>query len=96
MLIRRVIIQAKVSFAYNAETSLTTGTNFVLNADLNDNKKRPMSIGRFFGTPCGNRTHNGPLGGGCYIHLTKEALSVNLCYYLSLQVVITNGYTVSV
>ncbi len=28
---------------------------------------------RLFGTPCGNRTHNGPLGGGCYIHLTKEA-----------------------
>ena len=26
-----------------------------------------------FGTPCENRTHNGPLGGGCYIHLTKEA-----------------------
>ena len=22
--------------------------------------------------PCGNRTHNCPLGGGCYIHLTKE------------------------
>ena len=27
----------------------------------------------YFGTPCGNRTHNGPLGGDCYIHLTKEA-----------------------
>ena len=26
-----------------------------------------------FGTPGGNRTHNGPLGGGCYIHLTTEA-----------------------
>ena len=25
------------------------------------------------GTPGGNRTHNGPLGGGCYIHLTTEA-----------------------
>ena len=24
------------------------------------------------GTPGGNRTHNGPLGGGCYIHLTTE------------------------
>ena len=27
------------------------------------------------GTPGGNRTHNGPLGGGCYIHLTTEACS---------------------
>ena len=27
------------------------------------------------GTPGGNRTHNGPLGGGCYIHLTTEAYS---------------------
>ncbi len=26
-----------------------------------------------FGTPDGNRTHNGPLGGDCYIHLTTEA-----------------------
>ena len=26
-----------------------------------------------FGTPAGNRTRNGPLGGGCYIHLTTEA-----------------------
>ena len=25
------------------------------------------------GTPGGNRTHNGPLGGGCYLHLTTEA-----------------------
>ena len=24
------------------------------------------------GTPAGNRTRNGPLGGGCYIHLTTE------------------------
>ena len=31
------------------------------------------SKGRIFGTPGGNRTHNGPLGGGCYIHLTTEA-----------------------
>ena len=28
---------------------------------------------RLRGTPCRNRTYNGPLGGGCYIHLTKEA-----------------------
>ena len=27
------------------------------------------------GTPCRNRTYNCPLGGGCYIHLTKEACS---------------------
>ena len=26
-----------------------------------------------YGTPCRNRTYNCPLGGGCYIHLTKEA-----------------------
>lgn len=26
--------------------------------------------------PGGNRTHNGPLGGGCYIHLTTEAYSI--------------------
>ena len=25
------------------------------------------------GTPGGNRANNGPLGGGCYIHLTTEA-----------------------
>ena len=36
------------------------------------NKKEPK--GSFlFGTPAGNRTRNGPLGGGCYIHLTTEA-----------------------
>ena len=36
------------------------------------NKKEPE--GSFlFGTPAGNRTRNGPLGGGCYIHLTTEA-----------------------
>ena len=29
------------------------------------------------GTPGGNRTHNGPLGGGCYIHLTTEAYETN-------------------
>ncbi len=28
------------------------------------------------GTPGGNRTHNGPLGGGCYIHLTTEVFDV--------------------
>ena len=27
-----------------------------------------------FGTPDENRTHNCPLGGDCYIHLTTEAL----------------------
>ena len=29
-----------------------------------------------FGTPNGNRTHNCPLGGGCYIHLTMEAYKI--------------------
>ena len=39
-------------------------------------KARPcLCKGRAFGTPGGNRTHNGPLGGGCYIHLTTEAFS---------------------
>ena len=39
------------------------------------NKKEPE--GSFlFGTPAGNRTRNGPLGGGCYIHLTTEAYLV--------------------
>ena len=37
----------------------------------------PIGITRFgllsYGTPCGNRTHNCPLGGDRYIHLTKEA-----------------------
>ena len=38
------------------------------------NKKARIFYGLFlFGTPGGNRTHNGPLGGGCYIHLTTEA-----------------------
>ena len=38
------------------------------------NKKSPCILRTFlFGTPGGNRTHNGPLGGGCYIHLTTEA-----------------------
>ena len=39
------------------------------------NKKEP--VGSFlFGTPAGNRTRNGPLGGGCYIHLTTEAYHI--------------------
>ena len=32
-----------------------------------------------FGTPNGNRTHNCPLGGGCYIHLTMQAYSILSC-----------------
>ena len=35
-------------------------------------KSRPSRTA-FAGTPCRNRTYNCPLGGGCYIHLTKEA-----------------------
>ena len=39
-------------------------------------KKPPLHLaGATFGTPGGNRTHNGPLGGGCYIHLTTEAFA---------------------
>ena len=37
-------------------------------------------MGGFFGTPGGNRTHNGPLGVGCYIHLTTGAYSL-LCFF---------------
>lgn len=41
------------------------------------NEKSPCILRTFlFGTPGGNRTHNGPLGGGCYIHLTTEAYKV--------------------
>ena len=40
--------------------------------------KKTGSLWLPFGTPCGNRTHNGPLGGDCYIHLTKEAKRINL------------------
>lgn len=42
---------------------------------------RPIIIGRiYFGTPGGNRTHNCPLGGGCYIHLTKETSTLIIMY----------------
>lgn len=34
------------------------------------------------GTPAGNRTRNGPLGGGCYIHLTTEACILFTQYIL--------------
>ncbi len=37
--------------------------------NLSDLSKEPD---RFFHVPWGNRTLNCPLGGGCYIHLTKE------------------------
>ena len=40
---------------------------------LDKNKALVSASALFFGTPGGNRTHNGPLGGGCYIHLTTEA-----------------------
>ena len=33
----------------------------------------------FLGTRNGNRTHNCPLGGGCYIHLTMQAYSIQSC-----------------
>ena len=34
------------------------------------------------GTPSRNRTYNGPLGGGCYIHLTMEAYFSIFLFYL--------------
>ena len=45
-------------------------------------EKKSTSYQRAFssGTPGGNRTHNGPLGGGCYIHLTTEADLTSLLY----------------
>ncbi len=44
----------------------------VLISILLHKKSRPQKVDGF-GTPWGNRTLNCPLGGGCYIHLTKEA-----------------------
>ena len=37
------------------------------------------------GTPGENRTHNGPLGGGCYIHLTTSAYSILAIFYSGVQ-----------
>ena len=37
----------------------------------NKRKRQPYRLP--FGTPDENRTHNCPLGGDCYIHLTTEA-----------------------
>ena len=37
-----------------------------------------------FGTPDGNRTHNGPLGGDCYIHLTTEAY---MCAFRTAEII---------
>ena len=39
-------------------------------------KKPELDVQAFFGTLCENRTHNCPLGGGCYIHLTKRAYHI--------------------
>ena len=38
--------------------------------------ERLLAFG-FFGTRNGNRTHNYPLGGGYYIHLTMQAYFVD-------------------
>ena len=46
-------------------------------------KKTGSQKAAFYGTPCGNRTHNGPLGGDCYIHITKEAKRINIFYFYS-------------
>ena len=35
--------------------------------------QKSLRKGGFFGTRNGNRTHNYPLGGGYYIHLTMQA-----------------------
>ena len=42
----------------------------------------PFRYIRFHNTPGGNRTHNCPLGGGCYIHLTTDAYFHSLYYYI--------------
>ena len=44
-----------------------------------------MLIYLSFGTPGENRTHNGPLGGGCYIHLTTEAYATAFIIHQSIS-----------
>ena len=39
---------------------------------------------RRYGTPSENRTHNYPLGGGYYIHLTMEAYKNSSILYYTL------------
>ena len=52
-------------------------------------KKASARMGRgFFGTRNGNRTHNYPLGGGYYIHLTMQA-----CYLIVFFAWVYKGCT---
>ena len=58
---------------YNLTFGKPTSRPFDSRLNRFKQKKATRGCSILFGTPCGNRTHNGPLGGGCYIHLTKEA-----------------------
>ena len=42
-------------------------------AELGQNEEKKAAYLTAFGTRNGNRTHNYPLGGGYYIHLTMQA-----------------------
>lgn len=57
----------------SSEYDLTGATLAVLSRGSAKVKKHRKSGAFSFGTPSGNRTHNCPLGGGRYIHLTMEA-----------------------
>lgn len=55
--------------------------DFHINKFLQSKNRLQTASGFLSGTPCGNRTHNEPLGGVYYIHLTKGAN----CHVLILQ-----------
>ncbi len=52
--------------------------NDVVPADADTNEKSESLCFRIFGTRNGNRTHNYPLGGGYYIHLTMQAVRYSI------------------
>ena len=58
-----------------AEREERSGEKIIKNR-CKPSKKRLTTV--FFGTPGENRTHNEPLGGVCYIHLTTEADRCNI------------------
>ena len=56
----------------------TGNLNRVL-APIGDTKQKGSRMAPLLlGTRNGNRTHNCPLGGGCYIHLTMQAYSIRV------------------
>ena len=58
-----------------AEREERSGEKIIKNR-CKPSKKRLTTV--FFGTPGETRTHNEPLGGVCYIHLTTEADRCNI------------------